>query len=359
MSKTITSEIRPIMTSLHSLDGQQLHYYKTSKIDNLIKIIYNVNINTSDVNLFDTMYEMEALYSSEVEGYFTTRRELSKFINKEREPKTKDEKAVFGNYMALQHGIYNVEKLYTKDFILELNSLITGEYVDDYRTEPVVISNKKGDIVHEGLPFDLLDAYMNNLLLFAETNNLEPLIASCILHFDLVYIHAFLDGNGRTARAYAYSYLIHSGLNKFKLFSVSYMLPTKRKQYYAELLRVENNGYNLTNFIEFMLEVILEGLRNIRDIQNQVLVIKEAERLFKSNEIPFSNMTENILKFILTKDNFTVENFYKKNRSKYRRLGLTDTEIKEDINVVLNRLINLNIITKDFKISEEYDNDKM
>lgn len=350
MTKFRLNIVGDIVTPLYSLDGQRLHYHRTDKMDELINIIYNINISTSDVNLFDTMFEMEAIYSSEVEGYFTTRKDLSDFISKRRDPSTKSEKAVFGNYMAIQHGLYHADELYTKDFILELNSLITGEYVDDYRMEPVVVSNKKGEVVHEGLPIDLLNAYMNSLLLFAEIDEADPLITSSIIHFYMVYIHPFLDGNGRTARAYAYSYLIHCGLDKFKLFSVSYMLPSKRKQYYAELLRVETHGYDLTRFIEFMLEVIVDGLKSIRDTQNQVLIIKEAESIFRANEIPFSNMTENILKFILTKDNFTIENFYKKNKSRYKRLGLTDTEIKDDINTVINRLIKLNIITKDYKI---------
>ncbi len=90
-----------IKLGLLALDGTELFYRETIQITNLINLLGTINTVSNFEKEFKTVQELEAVYSSEVEGYSTTRRELTKFINKERTPKTKDEKAVYNNYLAL------------------------------------------------------------------------------------------------------------------------------------------------------------------------------------------------------------------------------------------------------------------
>ncbi|MGL5330231.1 MAG: Fic family protein, partial [Peptostreptococcaceae bacterium] len=125
--------------NLYSLDNTQLYYRHTIEIDNLVNMLNTIKLTIdTDIDIKDTL-ELESIYSSEVEGYFTTRRELSKFIQGQRNPSTKDEKAVYSNYLALKYGLENKESLYSKDFILKLNSIILDDEVKDYRKEPVDI----------------------------------------------------------------------------------------------------------------------------------------------------------------------------------------------------------------------------
>lgn len=339
---------RKIELPLYSLDGKQLHFRLTEDIADMVQIINNMSIPDWDGSLFDTLLTLEALNSSKVEGHSCTLENLNKFKNGVRNPSNKDEKAVFGNYKALQHGISNSNSLYTKELLLELNNLITGGSSNDYRMEPVVVSNKKGDIVHEGLPFDLLDNYLDKLMLFTEISDLEPLIVSCITHMYLVYVHPFLDGNGRTVRAYTYSYLMCRGSNK--LVSISFILSSKCEKYYREILNVENNDYDLTEFITFMLYAMYDGLNCIKEIHINNQMLKDIKLTFNLNGIPFSNLTEDVINFILDKDNFTIDNFYKKNKSKYNKLGLARSEVIECTTKVLNRLIEFDFIDEDFKI---------
>lgn len=340
---------------LYSTEYKFLHFKETDKIRNLIEKIDSLDVDTDSNVLFDTMCEMEALYSSEVEGYFTTRKDLNDFVTGKRQPKLESERAVFANYVALNFGIRGIKNIYSKEFILKLNTLITDTLVLDYRLEDVSVASKTGKVVHEGVDFLEVDRYMQKLIDFMYSTKLEPLISSCIIHFYFVYVHPFIDGNGRTARALSYLYLISKGEDKYKLFSISYMLPSKRGQYYKELLKVEKNGYDLTSFIEFILETIILGLDNIKDTQRLVTIMTNVKRKFDNEGVPYSNLTENLIKFIVTKDNFTIENFFKKNKSKYKRLGLTETEIKDDIDYALKRLIRFGVITNKYKLTEEYE----
>lgn len=348
-----------IKLGLLALDGTELFYRETIQITNLINLLGTINTVSNFEKEFKTVQELEAVYSSEVEGYSTTRMELTKFINKERTPKTKDEKAVYNNYLALEHGIVNKNKLCSldnnvvKDFILQLNSLILSTNIESYRLEPVDIVNRKGEVVHEGLPFATLETYMNSLIDFIQDSKIEPLVTSCIIHYYFVYIHPFIDGNGRTARALSYLYLIAKGHKQYNLFSISYMLPNKRKQYYTQLSNISVSGYDLTEFIEFMLTIMIEGINDIEDKYQLLNVLNNIKSIYKIYGLEYTSLTETLVTFIYTKDNFNVNSFYKKIRSKFIRNGYTDEQLKNEIHHSIDLLVDYNIIDTSYKINDK------
>lgn len=64
---------------------------------------------------------------------------------------------------------------------------------------------------------------MDDLLKFLHSTAVEihPILRAVIFHYYFVYIHPFHDGNGRTARALTYMYLIQNGYSFFQYFSIS------------------------------------------------------------------------------------------------------------------------------------------
>lgn len=337
---------------LFSLDNKELFYTNTLEIENLISILKSTNLLSKNKITIKDILELEAIYSSEVEGYFTTRKELSKFIKNEKNPSTKDEKAVYSNYLALKYGMENSHKIYSKDFLIKLNSIILDEEILDFRKDSVYISNKKGDIVHEGLPFSKLNYYTNSLIEFAKRKDIEPLIGACVIHFYFVYIHPFLDGNGRTARAYSYIYLINKGMKDYNLFSISYILPQKRNKYYKHLKEIEDNEYDLTNFISFMLKIMTDAVADIDEKYALINIINNTKEIYKIFKLEYTQLTETILNFIHTKENFTLENFYKKNKSKFIRFGYSEESFKKETENTIKILLKHQIIDKNYKINE-------
>ncbi|HFL2500872.1 TPA: Fic family protein, partial [Clostridioides difficile] len=111
--------------------------------------------------------------------------------------------------------------------------------------------------------------FMSKLIEFMENSKVSDLIKSAIIHFYFVYVHPFSDGNGRTSRALSYLYLIDKGYDTFKEFSISYMISKNRTKYYKAILDVENKGYNLTVFIEFMLKSIIQSINEMRDMHDR------------------------------------------------------------------------------------------
>lgn len=115
--------------------------------------------------------------------------------------------------------------------------LLTSDREGNWRINPVYIENQSSDITYEAAPTHQVPNLVTSLIswLNAAANNLHPVIAAAILHFQMIEIHAFADGNGRTARALTMLYL---GLRDYD-FRGSLVLDsyysTDRQAYYHAL----------------------------------------------------------------------------------------------------------------------------
>ncbi len=55
-------------------------------------------------------------------------------------------------------------------------------------------------IVHLAPPSGRISGLMNDLLGWLKRTDAHPLIASCVFHYELEFIHPFADGNGCLGR---------------------------------------------------------------------------------------------------------------------------------------------------------------
>lgn len=84
------------------------------------------------------------------------------------------------------------------------------------------------------------------------------LIRSCVFHYELVFIHPFVDGNGRIGRLW--QSLILGQLNSvFEHLPVENIVYANQKAYYQAINKSSNLG-NSSPFIDYMLEEILSAL---------------------------------------------------------------------------------------------------
>ena len=80
---------------------------------------------------------------------------------------------------------------------------------------------------------------------------IPPVIAAGIAQFQLVHIHPFVDGNGRTSRLLSTLYLYRSGYDFKKLFTISEYYDRNRQDFYQALQSVRNNGMDMTCWLEY------------------------------------------------------------------------------------------------------------
>ncbi|EGT3904361.1 Fic family protein, partial [Clostridioides difficile] len=306
---------------------------------------------------------LESYYSSVIEGAFSTRKIAKSIIRGKMKPSNKSEYMIYNNHRALEYGLDNLDELYSHKFIYDLHHILGENCLDseeyEYRTEKVYVCDSKGEIIHTGLePLKIYD-FMSKLIDFMENSKVSNLIKSAIIHFYFVYVHPFSDGNGRTSRALSYLYLIDKGYDTFKEFSISYMISKNRTKYYKAILDVENKGNNLTVFIEFMLKSIIQSInemRNMHDRKSLESILKE--ELFE-NDITLSATEEHILKYICNKDNYsmTLENYIKKNKSRYLKAGIKEIELVDQLMEVFNNLEEIEILSKEkniYKVNDKY-----
>ena len=93
---------------------------------------------------------------------------------------------------------------------------------------------------------DLLD-FVNS----SEDDDIHPVLKSGVVHYELVRIHPFLDGNGRVARAFATLILYKEGYDIRKFFSLEEYFDKDAPEYYEALQSVEKKDGDLSIWLEY------------------------------------------------------------------------------------------------------------
>ena len=106
------------------------------------------------------------------------------------------------------------------------------------------------------------------MFIFANSDNSEnfihPIIKGIIIHFALAYIHPFVDGNGRTARSLFYWYMIKKGYWLTEYLSISRIIYTNKKAYEKAFQYAENDGNDLSYFIQYHLDVMKKAFEELK-----------------------------------------------------------------------------------------------
>lgn len=161
----------------------------------------------------------------------------------------------------------------TENSILKLHRDITHYTLEDtymegqYRTEPVHIVNKHGEIVFTPPAANLVRSEMQNFIKWINegSGELNPVIAAGIIHYEFVRIHPFVDGNGRTTRALAALLLYLKRFDFERFFTLDEYYDYDRPAYYKALNSVDQETLNLTPWLEYFLEGFLISISMIKD----------------------------------------------------------------------------------------------
>lgn len=203
--------------------------------------------------LFQDAVVDEAVYSSVIEGAFTSREQAVDFIRQNKQPRNKSEQMVKNNYDALTYVLEHLEDEISEETILQIAQIVTRSaaevQVNGYRDGAVYVTGREG-VVYTPPQADAVPEMMRSLVEFIQKSELHPLLKACIAHFYFVYIHPFGDGNGRTARALSYMMLLQFGYDFFRYFSISGIVAEERGKYYRSMRNVEDSDGDMTYFID-------------------------------------------------------------------------------------------------------------
>ena len=212
----------------------------------------------------------EAVFSSMIEGAFTSREAAANFLRRDRKPKDKSEQMVKNNYDALTYALGHLDEEITEDTIVEIARIVTRsaaeEVVEGYRKKQVYVMGRE-DVVYRPPEAARVPEMMRALAAFIHESELHPVLKACAAHFYLAYVHPFADGNGRTARALSYMMLIQSGYAFFRYFSISNLVAKERGKYYQAMANVEESEGDMTYFIDFYSGMLA---RSVQEMENHL-----------------------------------------------------------------------------------------
>ncbi|MFD1614481.1 Fic family protein [Gelatiniphilus marinus] len=253
--------------------NQKLHYLDTNfgaglQKEKLLSDLYKQSY------LNNALME-ESIFSSMIEGATTTRIKAKDMLRKNKKPKNKSEQMILNNYKTIQYisehqdDDVSVERLYELHRLVSQNTL-EDENVGAFRNtnEVHVMHEITGEIVHTPPKFEELDALMQSFCEFFNNNPKEdfihPIVKASILHFLMGYIHPFVDGNGRTARAIFYWYLLKNGYWLTEYLSISRVIMKTKVQYEKAYLYTEIDDMDVTYFIHYQVKVLMRAFEELK-----------------------------------------------------------------------------------------------
>lgn len=212
----------------------------------------------------------EAINSSVIEGArLTTRAQAKALILDGRQPSEKGERMVVNNYLAMQRLLDLAHRDLTLDDLLEIHAILGAGALDEPSSEGRLRTARDqvriedavtGDIWFVPPPASELPERLGVMLSFAhrETDRpfIHPLLRAMILHFWLAYLHPFVDGNGRMARALFYWQMLRSKYDFAQYLSISGPIERSRRAYYRAFVLTETDDGDLTYFLLHQLEVL-------------------------------------------------------------------------------------------------------
>ena len=150
---------------------------------------------------------------------------------------------------------------YSVDDLLSAHGVMTRGLVEEsgcFRSRPVGVVDKAGNILHFGTLPNYVPGLMMELLDWVRESQFPMLIKSCVFHYELELVHPFADGNGRVGRLW-HTLLLTKWKPVFAWLPVESMIHDRQEEYYQAINRSNFEGES-TVFIQFMLSVIKETL---------------------------------------------------------------------------------------------------
>ena len=176
---------------------------------------------------------------------------------------------------------------------------------------------KGSKVTHLAPPGEMVKPLMKNLFKYLRNDSDPGLIKSCVFHYELEFIHPFMDGNGRMGRLWQ-TLILKDQNPLFGFLPVESLVKEHQNDYYSVLGKSDKSG-NSTLFIEFMLSMLDESLENLLETQN--LVLNGLDRI-------------NLYRDIITDNSFTRKDYLRNFKKISSATASRDLKMAVDKNIL-------------------------
>jgi Fic family protein len=171
-------------------------------------------------------------------------------------------------------SIYNYQS--EKHFLNAHRELMNGLIIESgkYRIRGVGVV-KENKVEHLAPPANNVTQLMKELFNYLKDEKELALIKSCVFHYEMEFIHPFLDGNGRMGRLWQ-TLILMKQYPVFEYIPFEKMISKNQNDYYQALALSDKSGKS-TIFIEYMLAIIDKSLGELLDFNQRIF--KDTDRL--------------------------------------------------------------------------------
>jgi len=265
---------------------------------NILKLITSISEKIGEVNAsflnkpspkLRKQNKIKTIHSSlKIEGNKLTEEQITAILeNNSVIGPQKDIKEVLNAieiYENLEQFSPDSEKSFLKAHQILMSNLI--EKAGKYRNQGVGIV-KGSKVEHLAPPFKNVPFLMKDLFDYLKNSAEIELIKSCVFHYEMEFIHPFLDGNGRMGRLWQ-TLILMEKYPVFEYLPFETLISKDQEKYYSALSESDKSGKS-TKFIEYMLNVIDISLSELLKFNNRTLFEKDRLDYFVSlNKIEFT-----------------------------------------------------------------------
>jgi len=206
----------------------------------------------------------------------------------------------------------NNEFVYTEEILKRIHQvvvekIIAEEQTGNYRQAEVVLQNTRtGEVVFRPprspeVPYLVKDflAWLNS----EEAKSLHPVLRAGVAHYILVAIHPFVEGNGRTARAFSTLILMVEGYDIRGLFALEEYFDRHAADYYHSLQAVSSQTENiaqqdLTSWLEFFTQALAAELEKIREKVERLSSDIQLKQKLGGKQLPLNERQVKLIEYM-------------------------------------------------------------
>lgn len=212
-----------------------------------------------------------------IEGNTLSEEQITAIIDNKRViGPTKDIKEV-ENAIRVYDKLSTFDPFSKKSYLEAHGQLMSGlvEMPGQFRTGSVGVI--QGDrIAHLAPPGWNVDNLMTNLFKYLKEGEDNLIIKSCVFHYEMEFIHPFMDGNGRMGRLWQTVILMKAN-PVFEYLPIEQEIKKSQEEYYNVLSQCDKEGLS-TKFVEYLLGKIKLSLAELVDTQRENFT--DTERLY-------------------------------------------------------------------------------
>ena len=253
---------------------------------NILKLISSISEKIGETNAnylnkpsttLRKQNRIKTIHSSlKIEGNTLTEEQITALLeNKRVIGPQKDIKEVL-NAIEIYENLEKFNPYNEKSFLVAHSSLMNNlvENAGKYRKQGVGIV-KGSKVEHLAPPYENVPYLMKDLFQYLKKSEEIELIKSCVFHYEMEFIHPFLDGNGRMGRLWQTLILMRK-YPVFEYIPFETLISKDQEKYYRALSESDKSGKS-TKFIEYMLNVIDTSISDLLKYNNRTL--NEKDRL--------------------------------------------------------------------------------